>query len=240
MWLNRITVLLSFCAIGLCLGGMTLAHRELVHPNTGAALFAASGLVGVASFMSAAFTMFFTQNYGVVLVGMAGLMPTVAVFAGIFGAFQHPPINDISTDVGDPPAYVQALTLPDNAGRDLAFPAVNGPLITQHYPLVKSLALNLTPQQAYERALSVAKAHAPQWEVTREDPAALTFEGIAITKLFRWRDDFVVRVRAAEGGGSRLDMRSKSREMKSDMGSNARRIEQYFAEITKLDIGKTN
>ena len=33
-------------------------------------------------------------------------------------------------------------------------------------------------------------------------------------------------------------MRSKSRELKSDLGANARRIEQYFAELQQYDVRK--
>lgn len=238
MWINKITLLLALGSVGLCFGGMILAHLELVRPNTGGLLFALSALLGLGAFVGTAFVMFFTKNYGVALVGVAGLMPLVAVTTSIFGAFQHPRINDISTDLTDPPAYAKAPTLPDNAGRDFGFPPGNAALIKDHYTAVQPLALNLPQEQAYERALSVAKMHAPQWEITREDPANFTFEGIAITKMFRWRDDFVVRVRPAEGGGARVDMRSKSREGKSDLGANARRIEQFFAEIAKLDIDK--
>lgn len=236
--INRLTVLLSVCSIALCLGGMTLAHNEIVASRTGALLFALSGLVGLGAFMGAALVLVFTRHYGAALVGVAGLMPLVAVTSTVFAAFQHPAINDVSTDVTNPPAFVQAPTLPENAGRDLKFPPENVELVQRHYAELKPLALNLAPPQAYERALAIAKTHAPEWSITREDPANLTFEGVAISKLFRWRSDFIVRARPGADGGALLDMRARAREGRSDLGVNARRIAQYFAEIAELDIAK--
>ena len=46
-------------------------------------------------------------------------------------------------------------------------------------------------------------------------------------RIFRFRDDFVVRVRP-DGEATRVDMRSKSRVGKGDLGANAKRIEQFF------------
>ena len=33
-----------------------------------------------------------------------------------------PPINDITTDLDDPPAFAAALVIPENEGRDMAYP----------------------------------------------------------------------------------------------------------------------
>ena len=44
------------------------------------------------------------------------------------------------------------------------------------------------------------------------------------TKVFRFVDDVVVRI-VADGNGSVVDVRSKSRDGKGDLGANARRIE---------------
>ena len=68
----------------------------------------------------------------------------------------------------------------------------------------------------------------PGWEITFEDKANGHFEGVATTRLFRWRDDFIIEVTPAGEGKSRIDMRSKSREGKSDLGANARRIRRFF------------
>ena len=235
--LNKITLILSVSSIVICLGGMILANRELISPNVGGALFALSGLLGLLTLVCVVLVLIVTKTYPVAMVGVIGLVPLLSVVSGVMGAFQHPRINDITTDVGNPPVFVQAQQIPANAGRNLAFPAENAGIIPTAYPRLQPLALNLSPQQAYERALEVAKAR-KDWEITREDAAALTFEGVATTKLFRWRDDFVVRVSAVGEGTSKVDMRSKSRDGKSDLGANARRIEMYLGDLQEHDVVK--
>jgi uncharacterized protein (DUF1499 family) len=147
---------------------------------------------------------------------------------------QVPPINDISTDLANPPAFTHAATLPENAGRDMGFPPGNAPLIKQGYPELQPLHLAVEPDIAYHRAVETARA-AKDWVVTHEDAAARVFEGIATTKTFRWRDDFVVRIVPGPSGGSIVDMRSKSREGKSDLGANARRIALFFEALRKME-----
>lgn len=234
---NKLTLILSGASIAVCFGGMVLAHKEIVAPSVGAGLFVASGLLGLAALVAASLVVFIHRAYPVALVGAFGLMPLIAVLTGLLGAYQHPRINDISTDLSDPPAFVAAAQQPGNAGRDLSFPPGNAEQIKLGYSRIQPLNLNLSPQQGYERALEVAQMH-KDWEITRQDAATLTFEGVAKSKLFRWHDDFIVRVRPGADGGSRVDIRSKSRELKSDLGANARRIEQYFAELQQYDVRK--
>ncbi|HJR53568.1 MAG TPA: DUF1499 domain-containing protein, partial [Gemmatimonadota bacterium] len=52
-------------------------------------------------------------------------------------------------------------------------------------------------------------------------------EATATTPWFGFKDDVVVRIRP-EAGGSRVDVRSVSRVGRSDVGTNARRIEEYL------------
>ncbi|MEE4110150.1 MAG: DUF1499 domain-containing protein, partial [Halieaceae bacterium] len=52
-------------------------------------------------------------------------------------------------------------------------------------------------------------------------------EATDTTFWFGFKDDVVIRIEAA-GSGSRLDMRSKSRVGRSDVGANAERIRRYL------------
>ena len=52
----------------------------------------------------------------------------------------------------------------------------------------------------------------------------------ATTPWFGFKDDVVVRVERA-GTGSRVDVRSKSRVGRSDLGVNARRIRDFLAAL---------
>jgi uncharacterized protein (DUF1499 family) len=131
-----------------------------------------------------------------------------------------PPINDISTDTDDPPRYMTtARTYP---GADFAR--------SQHaaYPDIAPLTLPMPPREAFAHALATAEAMG--WEVVGRDPAAGTIEAVDTTKWFGFRDDIAIRVRPADGG-SRVDVRSKSRVGRSDIGTNARRIRAYLQQL---------
>jgi uncharacterized protein (DUF1499 family) len=55
-------------------------------------------------------------------------------------------------------------------------------------------------------------------------------EGFSTSRLFRFKDDFVIEVRPYETG-SIVQMRSKSRVGRGDVGANAARIETFFAKL---------
>jgi uncharacterized protein (DUF1499 family) len=68
------------------------------------------------------------------------------------------------------------------------------------------------------------------WEVVGRDAAAGTIEAVDTTKWFGFKDDIAVRV-APDAGGSRIDVRSKSRVGRGDAGTNARRIRAYMERL---------
>jgi uncharacterized protein (DUF1499 family) len=55
-------------------------------------------------------------------------------------------------------------------------------------------------------------------------------EAVARTLVMGFREDISIRVRAVDKG-VRVDMRSASRYGQHDFGSNARRIDSFFAEF---------
>lgn len=88
------------------------------------------------------------------------------------------------------------------------------------------------------------KAAAPSGDTAGANPPAgeVVVEGVATTRLMRFRDDFVIRIRqeprgAAEDGAAsvRVDMRSASRVGKGDLGANAARV-RGFLEALREDL----
>src|SRR5438128_699800 len=69
------------------------------------------------------------------------------------------------------------------------------------------------------------------WTTTAADGAGGTIEAVATTRLFGFQDDIAIRVRADGTAASRVDVRSKSREGKGDLGANAARIRAYVTEL---------
>ena len=140
-----------------------------------------------------------------------------------------PPIHDISTDTQDPPVFVAIL--PDRAGAANP-PGYAGAEVAaqqrQAYPDVAPIMLRVPPVQAFERARAAAADLG--WRVAAADPAAGRIEATATTLWFGFKDDVVIRLRPA-GGGTRVDVRSKSRVGKSDLGANAARIRAFAARL---------
>ncbi len=118
-----------------------------------------------------------------------------------------PPINDISTDLANPAVVEQQ---------------------RMAYPDIQPLEVAAPPAEVFPRALAAAEAMG--WEIVRKDPAAGRIEAVATSAWFGFKDDVVVRVATATSG-SRVDMRSKSRVGRSDIGTNARRIRAYLQHL---------
>lgn len=141
--------------------------------------------------------------------------------------FELPPvINDITTDLDDPPRLTVLRAVPRFAGADLSWPPRFGAAQRRAYPDLGPLHLDMPPEEALATVVAVARAQ-PRWVISRIDARTFEVEGVARTRWWRFVDDFSIRVRP-EGQGSRVDMRSRSRIGRSDLGENARRIRSFW------------
>lgn len=141
-----------------------------------------------------------------------------------------PRIHDITTDTERPPAFVAigerrrgAPNPPEYAGAEVAA------LQRRGYPDLGPVTFAASP----ERVLAAAEAVARDlgWEIVALVPGEGRLEATATTAWLRFRDDVVIRV-AAAGTGSRVDMRSKSRMGRSDLGVNAQRIRAFLGALS--------
>jgi uncharacterized protein (DUF1499 family) len=142
-----------------------------------------------------------------------------------------PLMNDITTDLDDPPVFSAVVPLRPEGSNPVAYggAATAANQRTVH-PEIRPIRSSMPPAQAFERALRVAEAMG--WDIVAENSATGTIEAVDTTTFFRFKDDIVVRVRA-DGSGSRIDLRSHSRLGVSDLGKNAARIVAYSAEFTE-------
>jgi len=163
-------------------------------------------------------------------VSLAASILSVLTLSGIVGlglpSAGFPIINDITTDLDDPPKFVKCAQLEANRGRDMAYPPSFAAQQRAGYPNLRGRTLPVGPEQAVDRARAALES-LPGTEVVDVDFTAGRLEAISVSRVFRFVDDVVVRVRA-EGSGSRIDMRSKSRVGKGDLGANAARIEGFM------------
>jgi uncharacterized protein (DUF1499 family) len=127
-----------------------------------------------------------------------------------------PPINDITTDPDDPPAFVDPAR--GYPGADFAQAQ------RAAYPDLAPIALPRSPDDAFAAALATAEQLG--WQIVRQDAEEGTFEATDTTTVFRFVDDVAVRVRP-DPQGARIDVRSKSRDGKGDLGANAARIRAF-------------
>jgi len=138
-----------------------------------------------------------------------------------------PPIHDITTDVDDPPQFDAVLPLREDAPNPAAYGGEDIAVQQQEaYPEIRPLMLNLAPDAAFDAALAAAQEM--DWEIVATDEEEGRIEAVDTTFWFGFKDDVVIRVQPAEGGGSRLDVRSVSRVGVSDIGTNAARIRAYL------------
>jgi uncharacterized protein (DUF1499 family) len=131
-----------------------------------------------------------------------------------------PYINDITTDTERPPQFSPPRMY---EGHFAEFQR-------RSYPSLRPLELPLQPKQAFARAAEAARGY--DWEITVLDESAGRIEAVVTTRWFGFKDDVVIRITPA-GAGSRVDMRSKSRVGRSDVGTNAYRIEEFLARLER-------
>lgn len=230
--LARVTARMGIFAAILFFVGPLVAHLEYVRSLAGFVAFALGGILALIAVVLGLFAM---RGGGRQLV-LRGLLPALIVVAIFIAAASRgrgiPRINDITTDPTNPPQFVKAQFEPANLGREMSYPGES--FATQQregYPDLAPLRLTLPPDAAYAKVKTTAQAF-PSWRITRDDPAAHTLEAVDATWLFRFKDDVVVEVRPADGG-SVVQMRSKSRDGKGDVGANAARIQRFFEALNR-------
>jgi uncharacterized protein (DUF1499 family) len=141
-----------------------------------------------------------------------------------------PPINDITTDTANPPAFVAVLPLRAGAPASADYPGAETAAQQQSaYPDIRPLDWNVPPAAAFARALDAAESFG--WQIDATDAASGRIEATATTPWFGFRDDVVIRV-TPTASGSRVDIRSHSRVGGSDLGTNAKRIRAFLAKLT--------
>jgi uncharacterized protein (DUF1499 family) len=141
-----------------------------------------------------------------------------------YAARSYPPINDISTDIEDPPVFWDMPMPTDYPGGEKAA------LQRAAYPDLAPLVLAMPADKAFAEALALMEGRG--WEIVAKVPEEGRIEATASSRLFGFKDEVVVRV-APENGGAKVDVRSRSRVGLIDRGVNAKRIRAYLADLKR-------
>ncbi len=208
--------------------GPLLARFGLISPMAAFYFWGLGSLVGIVA----------------LIVGLVALRPTapgrksgrgLALFAVGVGALllvvfgvnasaggDYPPINDITTDLENPPAFASD---PADRGRDMAYPAEFVDTVSASYGDLVPIRTSNAPGRALD--LAVQTAEGLGWEVIATNRAEGTILARQTTEVFRFVDDIAIRVRP-DADGAVVDLRSKSRDGRGDMGANAIRIRAFM------------
>ncbi|TDY02828.1 DUF1499 domain-containing protein [Thiohalophilus thiocyanatoxydans] len=160
------------------------------------------------------------RGFAVALLGAVLSLPLVLSYAQFeYAARVYPPINDITTDPDNPPAFW-------DVANPAAYPgAATARLQREGYPDLQPLELDMAPAEAFELALQIARQKG--WEIVAENEFDKQIEAVDTTLLFGFKDNIAVRI-TESGEGARVDVRSHSRLGKIDRGVNAKRIRDYL------------
>jgi uncharacterized protein (DUF1499 family) len=230
VWLRLAAVSLAVAAaLLLALSGLG-ARFGVWSFATGFLLLRAAAYVGLAACAAALIALALPRYRSgwIVLALIVGAVSAYLPWHHYSRARSVPPINDISTDTETPPEFVALLARRARAPVPPGYDPKMAPLQRQAYPDIQPLTIAVPRETGFARALAAAEAM--RWQLVASDAAAGRIEATATTFWFGFKDDIVIRVSGAPGG-SRIDVRSKSRVGVSDTGTNAQRIRAFLERV---------
>jgi uncharacterized protein (DUF1499 family) len=159
---------------------------------------------------------------GVAVCAVLGLVAVGLPMSMMSKAKSVPPIHDISTDLTNPPKFVAIVALRADAPNPVEYAGEEtAKQQREAYPELTTQKYSQSTDQLFDATESAVNSLG--WELVNADKSLGIIEATETTAWFGFKDDVVVRIRTT-GEESFLDMRSKSRVGKSDLGKNAERI----------------
>lgn len=233
MKLSRICLGLSCAALLLLILSGPILRLGLVHFRFALLLFAGALLLALLGSLLSLVALAIPRLRGdrvrpLSTALVLGLLVMVGPAIFVQKASGVPAIHDITTDTVNPPAFVDVIPIRRAAGADNPPEYPGASVAAQQkaaYPDIAPRDLTVPPDQAFARAVTAARGMG--WEIVAEKAAEGRIEATATTPWFGFKDDIVIRV-VATSGGARVDVRSKSRVGRSDVGANAARIRGFM------------
>ena len=237
VWSRKLAVFAAVVA-GLSLA---LARSQSVDATAALAVFGGAVLTASAAALFAltgAVVIWRTGRRGV------GLLITGIVVAGLvlampawlsFQAVRLPMLNDVSTDLVDPPEFARSAQALAARGsiEHAALSDDQRETERRAYPDLQPIVLDLEADEAWRLVLKAVAARG--WRVIDQiKPGGRTGAGhidaIDRSAVMGFPDDVTIRVRPL-AGQTRIDVRSASRFGRHDFGANARRIAKFATEL---------
>lgn len=219
-------------ASGLAMLSSGFGYRlDLWHFRTGFAIIRWSFWVGAGAGVVALLGLILSRGrppkiLAAALVGIAvGGVVTYVPWSWMQTLKSVPYIHDITTDIENPPAFVAVATLRKEGDHPVAYDGQEiGSQQRQAYPDITTQILVADKDKVFAAAQKAVRQM--KLEVVEENAAEGRIEATHTSLFYGFKDDMVVRI-VADGIGSRVDVRSKSRVGRSDLGQNAKRIRTF-------------
>jgi Protein of unknown function (DUF1499) len=140
-----------------------------------------------------------------------------------------PYIHDISTDTANPPEFVAAAKLRKPGDHPVTYDGKDvADLQRKAYPDLVTLITRAPGEKVFEAAKVAIVSMG--MKLSDADPAQGRIEATQTSLLYGFTDDIVVRI-ATGTDGTKVDVRSKSRVGRSDLGQNAKRIRTFLQKL---------
>jgi uncharacterized protein (DUF1499 family) len=175
---------------------------------------------------------FMRKNISWAAAGVSAILAIIAIglpLSMMSKGKSVPPIHDISTDLLNPPVFVAIAALRADAPNPVEYAGEETAKQQRDaYPQLTTQKYSQSSEQVFNAA--EAAVNDSGWAVVNTDKFLGIIEATDTTAWFGFKDDVIIRI-SDKGAERLLDVRSKSRVGKSDLGKNAERIENLIAKI---------
>lgn len=142
-----------------------------------------------------------------------------------------PPIHDITTDMENPPEFVAMVRLRADAPNPPEYEGgETAEAQREAYPHIVPLITDAEVQEVIDAAVMLITDRG--WHLVAINRNEGRIEATERLAWFGFKDDVVLRFTETDDG-TRVDMRSKSRVGRSDIGVNADRIDKFLNELER-------
>ena len=166
------------------------------------------------------------------MASMLSLIPIFILGNQMIKVRTLPSIHNISTDVSDPPQFVDVPELRGPNTNALEFDPELVDLQLAAYPNVKTFLSDKPVQDVFEQCLEIANELG--WSIVSTNQFEGIIEATETTRLWGFKDDVVIRVQQQDTQTA-VDLRSVSRVGQSDIGANAKRIERFLDRLSSFE-----
>lgn len=222
----------------LVIAGLAGARIGLFGPLTAFMAFGIGGLAFIVTLLTTAIGLLLSKgSAGAASPGRTWAALILAIVFIAVSLSQRPDttgtaaIHDITTDLANPPFFEAIIPLRTGAQNPVEY-AGNETAEQQRtaYPDIQTRTVEKPTNEVFRAAEQTAIELG--WEIVAADLERGRIEATDTTFWFRFKDDVVIRL-TPRGNGIDVDVRSKSRVGRGDMGANATRIRKFLQRLAE-------